>query len=1012
MQEPDYNSLVIEPSTAEKILLDVYQLTGKASLLPGEYDMNFKICIDDKDQYILKISRPDTDPETLDFQQKLLVHVEDGPNAIKAPLAIKDKVSNLVSSFTDGSGRNRHVRLLSWIPGRMYHQVHPKRDKLRLSLGRIGGKLCKSLQGFDHPKAHRTFEWDLANSLWTTQHIGLFPENEKNVLRYFQQRFSQSREGYSTLRKSIIHNDTNDHNLIVSPDLKDPSVLAVIDYGDAVYSQIINDLAITCAYGIMEQNDPLAAALHIVKGYHQGMKLLEKELAYLYDCIAMRLVVTITKSALNKIKEPDNTYLQVSEKPAWELLKKWKEISADFAHFSFRDTCGYAPHPKEEKFKSWISTIKLDLDQLFPTRNSKECLNLDLSVSSKWLGHLSEFADFDLFEYKINKLQKKHPGKIIGGGYLEPRLVYTTAAYQKNGNERKENRTVHLGIDFWLPPGTPVHTPLKGEVVVAVNDAGEKEYGGLIILKHQIEALTFFSLYGHLSVASATSKSVGDILEVGEQIAVIGNYPENGNWPPHLHFELMLSMLDYTSDFPGVAYKSELSIWKSICPDPNLLFKLNTLKDIAPADNKTLTNFRKVHLGKGMSLSYEEPLQIVRGAGPYLIDQFGAIYLDTVNNVAHVGHEHPLVVKAGQEQMALLNTNTRYLHENINLLTKELLDTFPPELSVVHFVNSGSEANELAIRMAKIVTGNKDILASEMGYHGSTNACIEISSYKFDSKGGDGCPEHTQLFPMPDSFRGLYRGESTGEVYGKEVEKKILGLQKTGRAPAAFIIEPIVSCGGQIELPPEFLSKAYHYTRKAGGLCISDEVQVGCGRTGSAFWGFQLHGVIPDIVTLGKPLGNGHPVAAVVCTREVADKFANGMEYFNTFGGNPVSCAIATEVLKTVKRDHLQANALEVGNYLKTELKELAKTFTILKDIRGQGLFLGIELTDDQLKPLPEQTKYLGNRMKDKGILMSIDGPDHNVLKIKPPLVFSKENAIELIEALTSVLREDYMKTK
>jgi len=194
-------------------------------------------------------------------------------------------------------------------------------------------------------------------------------------------------------------------------------------------------------------------------------------------------------------------------------------------------------------------------------------------------------------------------------------------------------------------------------------------------------------------------------------------------------------------------------------------------------------------------------------------------------------------------------------------------------------------------------------------------------------------------------------------------------------------------------------------------LCISDEVQVGCGRMGSSFWGFQFHKVIPDIVTVGKPLGNGHPVAAVVCTKEVAEKFANGMEFFNTFGGNPVSCTIATEVLKTVKREQLQENALEVGNYLKTELKELAKTFPILKDVRGQGLFLGIELTDEQLVPLANQTEYLANRMKDKGILMSIDGPDHNVLKIKPPLVFSKDNAMQLIDALASVLKENYMNT-
>lgn len=1012
MQEANYSNYLIESNMAESILLELYGLQAEASPLPGEYDMNFKIRIKDQDLYILKISRPDTDPDTLDFQQKLLCHLEEGQQDIIAPKVIKDKSGKMLSSFVDKFDQKRMVRLLSWIPGNLYHNLNPKRDDLRRSLGRCCGQLTAAFENFDHPQAHRVFEWDLANSLWTVENRHLFKDNDKELVVYFQNRFLNLQTGYKNLPKSVIHNDANDHNLIVSNNLKDPEVLAVIDYGDAIYSQTINDLAVTCAYGIMDQNDPLSAALDIVNGYDQGRKLLEEELRYLYDCIAMRLVITITKSALNKIKEPDNVYLQVSEKPAWEVLKKWKEISPDFAHYSFRKACGYSAHPKEEKFKSWASKVKIGLDQLFPTKKTQACTPIDLSVSSKWLGHLSEFADFDLFEFKINQLQKKYPDTIIAGGYVEPRLVYNTEAYQKNGNERKESRTIHLGIDFWLPSGTAVHAPLKGEVVIAENDAGDKEYGGLIILKHQVQELTFFSLYGHLSVQSATSRMVGEVIDAGEFIGYLGDYPENGNWPPHLHFEFMLSMLDYQKDFPGVAYQSEIDIWKSICPDPNLIFKLESLEPQIQPDNKTLSAFRKVHLGKGMSLSYREPIQMVRGMGAYLIDQFGAAYLDTVNNVAHVGHEHPWVVKAGQDQMALLNTNTRYLHQNINLLAAELLSTFPPELSVVHLVNSGSEANELALRMAKVITGNKDILASEMGYHGNTNACIEISSYKFDGKGGTGCPEHTQIFSLPDGFRGKYRGKDSGNAYAKEVEKTISALKNKGRDPAAFIIEPIISCGGQIELPDGFLAKAYEYTRKAGGLCISDEVQVGCGRMGSTFWGFQLHQVIPDIVTIGKPLGNGHPVAAVVCTKEVAEKFANGMEYFNTFGGNPVSCAIATEVLRTVKREQLQKRALEVGNYLKTELKELAKTFPILKDVRGQGLFLGIELTDEQLVPLPEQTQYLVNRMKDKGILMSIDGPDHNVLKIKPPLAFSKDNAMELINALTSVLKENYMNNK
>jgi 4-aminobutyrate aminotransferase-like enzyme len=378
--------------------------------------------------------------------------------------------------------------------------------------------------------------------------------------------------------------------------------------------------------------------------------------------------------------------------------------------------------------------------------------------------------------------------------------------------------------------------------------------------------------------------------------------------------------------------------------------------------------------------------------------------------VAHVGHENYEVVKAGQEQMALINTNTRYLHKNINTLAKELLETLPPELNVFHFVNSGSEANELAVRMAKTVTGEKDMIVSEAGYHGNTNTCVAISSYKFDGKGGQGAPEYTHVFPLPDKFRGKYRGNDTTEEYVEEVQKQLKNITRKGRNVAGFIIEPIISCGGQIVLPEGFLKKSYQAVRNSGGLCISDEIQTGCGRMGKTFWGFQLHDVIPDIVTIGKPLGNGHPVAAVVCTQEVAKQFANGMEYFNTFGGNPVSCAIGAEVIRTVKRKQLQKNALEIGAYLKKELLALATQFPIIGDVRGEGLFLGIELVDKNLNPLANHADYIANRMKDHGILMSTDGPDHNVLKIKPPMVFSIQNAKELLGYLKKILGEDFMK--
>jgi 4-aminobutyrate aminotransferase-like enzyme/Ser/Thr protein kinase RdoA (MazF antagonist) len=993
----------------ENFLLENYGLKGKAFSLLGEIDLNFRIELKKEPRFILKITDANEKIDYLSFQIEILNYLENCEFNIVAPKIIANKNAEFISFFNDLSGNKFNAYLLTWIAGRLWSTVNPITDQLLFKLGQQCGALTKALISFDHPMAHRQFEWDIANGLWTKQHLKIVNKKQQDLLAFFINKFEASLPSYLKLRQSVVHNDANDNNIIISSHLLNPTVNALIDYGDAVNTQIINDLAVACSYAIMDKNDPLSAALPIIKGYHNSFSLNENELAHLYISIGMRLVISVTKSALNKIDRPQNDYLTISEKSAWTLLEQWKLINEEFAHYCFRQSCGYPAHPSAEKFNHWGSKNKFNLSDLFPSKNTNQIRQLDLSVSSTWIGTISDLNNLDLFQFKIDQLQKQNPNKIIAGGYLEPRPVYTSEAFEKVGNHGRENRTVHLGIDFWLPAGTPVHALLDGEVIMAVNNDDDKEYGGFIVLKHSIQDLIFYSLYGHLSVKSATSKKVGDKIKKGEQIAILGNSTENGNWVPHLHFQIMLSLLDYKNDFPGVAYNKEIEIWKGICPDPNLLFKLNslTIAKITPLNN--LLNFRNKHLGKSLSLQYDEPLKIVRGCASYLMDPFGRKYLDTVNNVAHVGHEAPQVVKAGQKQMAVLNTNTRYLHDNIKELADALMETLPPALNVFHFVNSGSEANELALRMVKTYNGQNDIIASEAGYHGNSNLLIDISSYKFE---GNGLikPEHTHVFPLPDSYRGKYKGKNSGKKYADEVQKQIKNIHHKGRQVGALIVEPIISCGGQIELPEGFLDQAYAYIRKAGGLCISDEVQTGCGRMGKTFWGFQLYNVIPDIVTIGKPLGNGHPVAAVVCTQEVAHKFAHSMEYFNTFGGNPVSCAIGTAVLKTIKTEKLQEHALSVGTFLKGELKKLALKFPIIGEVRGQGLFLGVELVDNEMIPLKEHAHYLVNRMKEYGILMSIDGPDHNVLKIKPPMVFSIANARELIFSLNLILAEDFMK--
>jgi len=992
---------------AQEIANDFFGITAEVVKLPGYEDQNFRLRSDSGDSFILKIYHPETSAGFLEFQNEVLKHLASKKLNIKIPTVISNKEGDLLTVITSDK-QKRIVRLLSWVKGRLWAKINPKTPKLRQQLGFHAGSLTHALQGFKHPEADWNFDWDLARAAWTTKHIDLFSSEEKEIVSYFQKRFQQQNEVYVKLPKSVVHNDVNDYNILVSNDLTAPEVSGIIDFGDLIRTQTVNDVAITLAYAIMDVPDPLSAAVDVLKGYHEQYPFNDDELKCLYTLIGMRLVISMTKAAIHKVNDASSAYHVISALPAWEALQKWHQVNPELAEYGFRNCCGKDAHPSQKKFATWAKQQNIPFSDLFPTEGKEKVYLLDMKPSSTWLGTREEFNDLEQFEYKIRQIQKENPKKLIANGYLEPRPVYTATSYDKEGNNGPESRTVHLGIDFWLPAGTPVHTLFDAEVVTATNDKGFKEYGGLIILKHHENNLTFYTLHGHLSVASIEKFNVGDPIKKGDCIGYLGDNNENGEWSPHLHFQLMLSMLDYELDFPGVAYPNEQEVWKSICPDPNLLFKNKELHTKPDTSDAAIKEFRSEHLGKGLSLSYSKPLHIVRGDGVYLIDSFGRKYLDTVNNVNHVGHQHPKVVTAGQDQMAVLNTNTRYLNEPIVKYAEALLEKLPKELSVIHFVNSGSEANELAIRMAKTITGRNTMLAIETGYHGNTNAAMEVSSYKFDGKGGSGKPVDTHLLPLPDPFRGIYQGENCAEDYILHAREMINSLPQNKKF-AAFIAEPILSCGGQI-VPPEGYSKAiYKMIRDNGGLCIADEVQTGFGRMGSAFWAFQLQDVVPDILTLGKPIGNGHPLGAVVCSREVADRFHTGMEYFNTFGGNPVSCAVGRAVLDVMDAEQLQENALTTGNFLKEELKVLQKNFSIIGDVRGEGLFLGFELVNSGKKPLPLHASYLANRMKELKILMSPDGPDHNVLKIKPPMIFSTENTKELIFRLKIVLAEDFM---
>ena len=1001
-----------------RIATELYCINASARSLPGERDYNFHLKADTGREFVLKIAQVEEQRDTLDMQNRALEHLAVHDPSLLLPQVCLTSTGETIARVITGDGMIHLARLLTYVPGRLFAETHPHTPELLISLGSLMGRLDRALQDFSHPAAHRRLKWDLQRAGWIRdylQHI-VQPERRAIAERFLSDFEANVLPALSALRTSIIHNDANDYNVLVGDSTPGSrQVVSVIDFGDMVHTYTICELVITAAYAMMGKADPLSAAAHVVAGYHEVFPLTEGELEVLYPLICIRLCISVVNSAYQQKLEPHNDYLTISEQPAWVLLEKLANIHPRLAHYTFRHACHLPACPNTNAVVRWLESNKDKIGRVVePDLRTANKVILDLSVGSRELGNLADVTGVELFSRHIFDHIRAAHSTVGIGRYNEARPIYTSDAYKMEGNDGPEWRTIHLGLDIFMEAGSPVLAPLDGVVHSFGDNAVPLDYGPTIILRHTAagKQLTFFTLYGHLSVDSLDGLYEGMPVAQGTRFGKIGSYPVNGGWPPHLHFQIISDMLDKMGEFPGVARPSQRGTWLSLSPDPNLVARIPA--NCFPANTlhaQEIQEARVQHVGQSLSISYQKPLHIVRGWMQYLYDENGRAYLDAVNNVAHVGHCHPLVVKAAQEQMAVLNTNTRYLHENLVRYAERLCATLPAPLSVCFFVCSGSEANELALRLARTHTRQKDMIVIDAAYHGNTTSLVEISPYKFDGPGGTGAPSYVHKVPMPDVYRGRYKrtDPQAAEKYAYHVEEAI--QQHKGNA-AAFICESLMGCGGQLVLPDNYLKEVYRYVRNVGGVCIADEVQVGFGRVGTHFWGFEMQGVVPDIVTMGKPIGNGHPLAAVVTTPEIAASFHNGMEYFNTFGGNPVSCAIGLAVLDVIAEEQLQANALDVGRHLMDRLRGLMERHALIGDVRGPGLFVGIELVLDRetLEPAPAQASYIANRMRERGILLSTDGPFHNVLKIKPPLVFSKENVDFLVTTLDEILEEDFLK--
>jgi 4-aminobutyrate aminotransferase-like enzyme/Ser/Thr protein kinase RdoA (MazF antagonist) len=999
---------------------EIYGLQASATPLPSERDQNFLLQTPSGERFVLKIANALEERAMLEAQQQAMTHL--AQHASLCPRIVPTRSGEAMAEIQSASGASHLVRLVTYLPGVPFGSLRRHSPELLRDLGHCLGRLDHALANFDHPALHRDFHWDFANGLAVIhEYAGLIADAEMRELvgqlaADFERRVAPLLPG---LRTSVIHNDANDFNVIVGggSDLysRNQSIAGLIDFGDMVHSYTVGDLAVATAYAILDQPDPLAAAAHVVNGYHQEFALDDNEIAALFGLVRLRLGMSVCLAAYQQRQRPDDAYLAISQQPIRNTLPKLVQIQPRLAEAVFRHACGLSPVPSSNAVTTWLRANSHTFAPILEADlRTTPCLVFDLSVGSPLIsGDTRANAEPELTR-RLFEAMAAAGVKVSVGRYDEARLLYTAPLFATGDSPTDERRTIHLGLDLFVTAGTPVYAPLAGVVHTLANNAAPQDYGPVIILKHHTDdSHTFYTLYGHLSVESLVGLSVGQPIARGERLAAIGAPEVNGGWTPHLHFQFITDLLDLDGDFPGVAQASQRDLWRSLSPDPNLILNIPAQRFPPGAPSKTETlAVRRRRLGGNLSIAYQEPVKIVRGWMQYLYDEEGRRYLDAYNNVPHVGHCHPRVVKAGQEQMAIMNTNTRYLHDFINRYAERLCATLPEPLRVCFLVNSASEANELALRLARAHTGQRDLIVLEAAYHGHTTTLIAISPYKHNGPGGAGAPSWVHTAPIPDVYRGTYKSNDpqAGHKYARHVQDIIARLQQSDIGLSGFIAETCPSVGGQIFFPGGYLAEVYAHVRAAGGVCVADEVQTGYGRIGTHFWAFEAHNVVPDIVVMGKPIGNGHPIGAVVTTPEIAASFDNGMEFFSTFGGNTVSCAIGLAVLDVVQAEKLQAHALAVGQRLLAGLRPLARRYPIVGDVRGSGLFLGVELVRNRetLEPAAEEASFIVNRMREHGILLGTDGPYHNVIKIRPPMPFSEADADFLVATLEKILAEDF----
>lgn len=993
-----------------------YGLSAELQRLDGEYDLNLAVVRDGLRTHVLKVMRPGCQPEFVDMLCKAHAHVRARAASLPVPDIVPARDGALFLEVNDAARTPRLVWLISHLEGAPYATCVRPGDALHDRLGETLAQLDRALQDFAHPALRRPCKWNLLTAEWIeTEAAQIESPRDRALVAHIASRYRRYlQDRLAALPRQAIHNDLNDYNLMVASRDGTRSISGIIDFGDMAHAPVVANLAIAAAYALMGESDPVDALCRLAAGYDRQQRLCDESLALLFPLMLTRLAVSVTNSAIRKREHPDDPYVTISERPAWALLHTLSRTPAEWVEARIRLACGREAHPDDRRIGEWLAALP-PAARAWPLPDALRAAHRIGSVTEQpaLAGDPVRASATTLaaaWSTLLAELRQAHCAEALlacEGDLLWP------CGDDDASHPASCRQAVRLGHTVYAPVGTPVRAPLAGTVHRITAQASL--WHALVLAHAMPDGTPFYTHVGGIAEGSQAFRP-GTHVEVGMQLGVIASTPELSDGLGRLHLRLdpspgVWTAMDGDGDLPDACDPDASSAW--LARNQGCMSMLGWPRDEVVAEAELRAQWlerRRACSSANLRLSYRAPLAMVRGWKQFLLDNEGRAYLDAYNNVPHVGHAHPRVIEAASRQMRLLNTNTRYVHPSYAEYAEALLTRMPDPLCVCFFVNSGTEANELALRLARTHTGQRDVIVMDAAYHGNSSTMIDLSPYKHAGPGGQGAPDWVQVVPLADSYRGPWREHTaaTGRAYAACLDEAIARIHACGRGPAAFISEVFPSVGGQIIPPPDYYRHAYAAVRAAGGMCIADEVQTGLGRIGESFWAFDTQGVIPDIVVLGKPMGNGHPIGAVVTRRDIADSFANGMEFFSTFGGSTVSCVVGREVLRIVEEEGLQENARRVGDVVLDGLRTLASRHAIIGDVRGMGLFIGAELVDDRASraPATRQTAHVVNRLREERILIGSEGPHDNVLKIRPPLCFTMQDAEFLLDRLDRILRE------